>query len=126
MCCLEGKIKLLLFPEPPEKIKQLWLGEVEESKVFLKHTRVINNDICLSSVIVHEKKLGGYNPSVIFQGCVNQLMSLLKTDDGDAHFAQLYLLDPVLETTKRIGNMNMPSNTSLEEQRILLSLLQTV
>ena len=102
------------------------VGRWKKSEVFRNNARVLNNAICLSSVKVTEKKLPGYNPSVIFQGRVNQLMGPLKADDGNAHFAQLYLLDPVLETTKRIGNMNMPTNTSLQEQIILIGLLQTI
>ena len=68
-----------------------------------------------------------YNPSVIFQGCVNQLMSPLQAQDGAwACFAQLYILDSTLERTIRRSNMNMPRNTSKQEQETLEKLLQTV
>ncbi len=71
MCCLQGKVKLPFFPEPPEILKKLWLGEGKESEVFRNNARVLNNAICLSSVQVTEKKLPGYRPYVIFQGRVN-------------------------------------------------------
>ena len=102
------------------------MGEDPTSKVFKNNARVLNNAICLSSVKVTEKKLPGYNPSVIFQGCVTQFMGPLRAADGDARFAQLYCLDPVLETTKRIGNMNIPTNISKQDEIILLSLLDTI
>ena len=72
---LQGKIELPFFPEPPEILKKLWLGEGKESEVFRNNARVLNNAICLSSVKVTEKKSpGGYNPFVIFQGRVTQFM----------------------------------------------------
>ena len=127
MCCLDGKVKLPSYPEPPEILKDLWLGEDPTSKVFKNNARVLNNAICLSSVKVTEKKLPGYNPSVIFQGRVTQFMGPLTAADGDARFAQLNCLDPLfLETTKRIHNMNMPTNISKENERILLSLLPII
>ena len=115
LCCLDGKVNLPSYPEPPKILNDLWFGDRKQSKVFRKYARVLNNALCLSSVKVTEKKLPGYRPSVIFQGCVTQFMGPLRAADGDARFAQLYCLDPCLETTKRIGNMNMPTNTSKED-----------
>ena len=127
LCCLDGKIALPHFPQPPEEMKKLWLQQVPEAKVFLQHTRVINNAICLSSVVVTEKVMPNFNPSVIFQGRVNQLMGPLQAQDGvRARFAQLYVLDSSMETTIRIANMNMPSNISVADQNTLKKLLETV
>ena len=68
-----------------------------------------------------------YNPSVIFQGRVNQLMGPLQAQDGArARFAQLYILDSSLETTIRIDNMNMPINISIADQETLKKLLETI
>ena len=66
MCCLQGKVILPPYPEPPEILKDLWLGDGKKSEVFWNNARVLNNAICLLSVKVTEKKLPGYRPSVIF------------------------------------------------------------
>ena len=68
LCCLDGKVALPNFPEPPEELRKLWFNEISEAKVFLNHTRVTNNAICLSSVAVRERTFSNYTPSVIFQG----------------------------------------------------------
>ena len=77
LCCMDGKFILEHFPEPPEYLYNLWLHKVADTKVFLKHARVLNNAVCLSSVAVHEKIMPKYNPSIIFHGCLNQYISPL-------------------------------------------------
>ena len=68
-----------------------------------------------------------HNPSMIFQGRVNQLMGPLQPEDGvQAQFAQLYVLYSSMEATKRIANMNMPNNISVDDQNTLKKLLETV
>ena len=47
MCCLEGKVNLPSYPEPPEILKDLWLGHRKISEVFQNNARVLNNAICL-------------------------------------------------------------------------------
>ena len=90
LCCMDGKVILEHFPEPPEELNNLWLDKVPETEVFLKHARVLNNAVCLSSVAVHEKIMPKYNPSVIFHGRLNQYLGLLKAQDGVMpHFAHL-------------------------------------
>ena len=127
LCCLDGKIVLPHFPEPPPELRKLWFNEVPEAKVFLKYIRVINNAICLSSVRVQEKQTGAFNPSVIFQGRVVQRMGPLQPEPGDQPcFAQLYILDSSLETTTRFANMTIPANTTFEEKNTLRNLLETI
>ena len=108
---MDGKVTLDHFPEPPQKLNNLWLGEGEETEVFLKYARVLNNAVCLSSVAVHEKIMPNYNPSVIFHGCVNQYIGPLQAEDGvQPPFAQLYVLHSTLERTIRRSNMIMPND----------------
>ena len=127
LCCLDGKVALPNFPEPPEELRKLWFEEVPEAKVFLKYTRSINNAVCLSSVTVEEKKTGTFDPSVIFQGRVVQRMGPLQAEPGHRPcFAQLYVLDSSLETTTRYSNMTVPANISSAEKDTLKKLLQTI
>ena len=78
-------------------------------------------------LLLERKKMPNYNPSVIFQGHVNQLMGPLQAEDGvQTQFAQLYVLDSSIETTKRITNMNIPKNISLDDQNTPKKLLVTV
>ena len=127
LCCLNGKVVLPHFTEPPEELRKLWFNEIPEAKVFLNHTRVINNAICLSSVAVWERTFSNYTPSVIFQSQVVQWMGPLQPEPGTQPcFAQLYVLDPSLETTTRYANMTLPANTSQTDKATLKKLLETV
>ena len=127
LCCLNGKVALPHFPEPPEELRKLWFEETPEAKVFRKHTRVINNAVCLSSVSVHERTFTNFNPSVIFQGRVVQRMGPLQAEPGTRPcFAQLYVLDSSLETTTRFMNMTIPADTPQNTKNILKKLLQNV
>ena len=127
LCCLNGKVVLHHFPDPPEELRKLWFNEVPEAKVFLNHTRVINNAICLSSVAVREITFRNYTPSVIFQGRVVQRMGPLQPESGiQPCFAQLYVLDSSLETTTIYANMTLPANTSQTDKATLKKLFEAV
>ena len=78
---MEGKVTLDHFPKPPQKLNHLWLGEGEETEVFLKYARVLNNAVYLSSVA-----------QVGVPAC----------------FSQLYVLDSHMEITMRKHNKIMP------------------
>ena len=49
MCCNNGKIRTAIFPEPPNEIKDLWLGTSEESRIFRENSRILNNALTLAS-----------------------------------------------------------------------------
>ena len=49
-CCNNGKVDLTRFPDPPEVIKKLLIGENTESKLFRENTRCFNNALALSSI----------------------------------------------------------------------------
>ena len=54
-------------------------------------------------------------------------MGPLQAGDGvQPQFAQLYVLDSSMETTVRIGNMDMAHNISFADQNTSKKLLQTV
>ena len=125
-CCLEGKIDLEPFPLPPETILQLWQSQDRKSTLFRKHCRVINNAVCLSSIIVKERRVG-YTPSVIFQGKMQHKLGPLQPADGERpQFAQLYVLDPTLELSERFARMTIPAGMSTADRDLLHELLETV
>ena len=126
-CCLSGQIDLPKFPCPPQNLHDLWFGDSEEAKIFRKYSRILNNAVCLSSVLVGSIPITGFNPSIIYQGKVTQLLGSLRAEDGvTPTFAQLYVLDSNLETTTRYSNMMVPENTPENVKQILRNLLERV
>ena len=126
-CCLAGKICLPAFPPPPQAIKDLWFHNTPEAQLFRQHSRVLNNAVCLSSLAVRERTFTGYSPSVIFQGRVVQRMGPLQAEPGaQPLFAQIYVLDPSLETTIRFANMTLPASMTKHNKDTMQQLLATV
>jgi hypothetical protein len=127
-CCGNGKVILDPFPTPPPEINNLWNATDTEGRIFRENTRAINNSVCLTSIKVNQRKFGGrFNPSVIFEGKVQQLVGPLQAQEGeDPCFAQLYVHDPSLETSQRFKNMTIPANMSSSQKRTLEKVLKTV
>ena len=101
-CCSEGKINLTPFPKPPEALMNLWMGNDAKSRLFKAYARQLNNAVCLSSLTVTERNLGGFNPSVVFQGKVHHRAGALLPADGEQpKCAQLYVCDSAMESTFR-------------------------
>ena len=101
-CCSEGKINLTPFPKPPEALMNLWMGNDAKSRLFKAYARQLNNAVCLSSLTVTERNLGGFNPSVVFQGKVHHRAGALLPADGEQpKCAQLYVYDSAMESTFR-------------------------
>ena len=97
------------------------------AKVFRANRRSINNAVCLASLIVKEKKIKGFSPTVIFQGKVMHQMGPIHPEEGvNPHFSQLYVLDPSLETTTRFANMNLPKNMNKADKNRMKNLLEIV
>ena len=125
-CCSNGKVVLDPFPRPPAKIHELWKENDEKGCLFKKHSRTINNAVCLTSLEVKERR-AGYTPSVIFQGKVHHRVGALVPDQGDnPKFAQLYVFDPSLESTTRFNNMVLPSNLNTRQKLMMKEILQTI
>ena len=127
MCCSSGKVVLEPFPRPPELILRLFMSSSDESQIFRKNSRSINNAVCLTSIKNNTPTQEGWRPSVIFQGQVQTRMGPLLPAEGEQpRFAQLYVHDAALESTSRFNNLILPSNTSEEDKTILRSILDTV
>ena len=123
-CCSNGKVLPKVFPRPPEQLMKLWTGQGRIDRLFRSHTRELNNALCLSSIQVNEKKFGNFTPSVIFQGQLKHYAGALLPNDGcTPRFAQLYCMDPALETSQRFSNMYLHPNTSKSQKGELKELL---
>ena len=104
ICCKAGKVQLPPFPQPTKDIFDLWTEDTPQAKFFQANSRTFNNAICLSSIMVQEKTIGGYSPNVIFQGKMSHLMGPLYHEAGGKPcFAQLHVLDSRDETTLRFS-----------------------
>ena len=121
LCCNGGKVKLDLFPDPPQIIKNLLTTNSPEANLFKENTRSFNNALALSSVRVNEKRFkNGYSPSVIFEGKVTQMCGPLLPEEGETpRFAQLYVHDPATEHTTRVKNMCLPKHLSKLQTNII-------
>ena len=126
LCCNSGKVELTPYPSPPVFIKNLLTENSTEAKLFRENSRSFNNALALSSIRVNEKKFSnGYNPSVIFEGKVQQLYGPLLPENGeDPKFAQLYIHDPSTQHTIRVKNMCLPDSLSKQHVDIITKTLQ--
>ena len=125
LCCSNGKVVLKPFPRPPDDVLKRWKGQTPDDVLFRQHSRELNNALCISSIQVNQRHFAGYNPSVIFQGQMKHLVgSLLPSDGSRPKFAQLYCLDPALETTQRFQNMTIPADLSSSKKEKLKKLLK--
>ena len=117
-----------MFPIPPSEISRLWFANTSEGRLFREHARCINNAVCLTSIKVRQRNFEqGFNPSVIFLGRVVKLAGPLQAGEGETPcFAQLYVQDPMLETSLRFKNMTIPSSMSNSQKHILERILRTV
>ena len=124
-CCGNGKVLLEPFPKPPLELDKLWHGDTAEARIFRENARSINNAVCLTSIKVKKKDFGNqYIPNIIFQGKATQLVGPLRANEGDTpYFAQLYLHDPLLESSQRFQNMTIPANMSSPQKKTLEKVL---
>lgn len=128
LCCTNGKIKLDVFPEPPEFLHELCHGNQEISRVFRAHSRVINNQLALASQQVHEviQRNGGWSPCVVIQGKVNYFVGPLLASPGEAPvFAQTWVHDPHYEDEEsfEMDNIWLQRGTSNHTRNILRSII---
>ena len=96
-CCLEGKVKLPLFPAPPKEVMDL-LSPLDpnnlESRLYRQNIRSFNNALCMSSLVVNERQFSGWSPSVVFEGKVHQYIGPLETADGAQSIIPSVCLQP--------------------------------
>ena len=126
-CCSDGKVMLDRFPTPPPYIDNLWHADTPEGRLFRENARPINNAVCLTSIKVKQRSFDKFNPSVIFEGRVQQLAGPLEARPGEKPcFSQLYVLDPMLECGVRFKNMTIPESMSKAQRQVLKGVLESV
>ena len=132
LCCANGKVQLAPLPAPPPTLRQLWLEDSAEAKVFRKHARHLNSALALASQTVREvhPPQGGFTPSVVIQGRLYHRLGPLQARPGETpKFAQLYINDPQCEEPEaeaalRLGHIRLGGTASAVTQLTLLELLQ--
>jgi hypothetical protein len=55
MCCNQGKVRIEPLPKLPPKIEELFKGESEASKLFLRNIRKYNAQFAFGSIQVDDK-----------------------------------------------------------------------
>ena len=124
-CCCDGKVYLPPVPDPPTSIMNLWYEQSERAKLFREQSRSMNNALCLSSIKVNERRLTGYNPSVVFEGKMFQYCGSIQHEPGEIpKFCQLYVMDPSLSEAQRINNLILPQSVTPVQRTILEDLLK--
>ena len=126
MCCMDGKVVLPRIQKPTEPFLRLLFADDVEGRTFKKYIRSFNNGLCLSSLQYNQRQFrtGHFKPIVI-EGSVHQFLGpLIEKEAETPRFAQLWVHDPAMETTKRVQNMNLPANISHSEEGAVRKIIE--
>jgi hypothetical protein len=97
ICCLQGKIKLHLLPDPPTELKDLYERRDPNSAHFLTLIRRYNNSFAMTSAgaITDDTINNGFGPWIYrIRGKLwHKAGGLLPLDGEQPLFAQLYIYD---------------------------------
>ncbi|XP_021985032.2 uncharacterized protein LOC110880913 [Helianthus annuus] len=115
ICCSYGKVLLPDFKQPPEILKDLYVGVSAKSKFFLKNIRCYNSMFSITSMGGRiDKSINRGNAPYVFR-LIGQnyhtIGSLLPDDGNEPKFNQLYIYDTDNEIFNR-QNAVGGSNTS--------------
>ncbi|XP_035835800.1 uncharacterized protein LOC110888241 [Helianthus annuus] len=115
LCCSYGKILLPDFKQPPEILKDLYVGVSAKSKFFLKNIRRYNSMFSFASMGGRiDKTINRGNAPYVFRLSgqnYHTIGSLLPEDGNEPKFSQLYIYDTDNEIFNR-QNAVGGSNTS--------------
>ncbi|XP_035838299.1 uncharacterized protein LOC118485895 [Helianthus annuus] len=115
LCCSYGKVLLPDFKQPPEILKDLYVGVSAKSKFFLKNIRRYNSMFSFTSMGGRiDKTINRGNAPYVFRLSgqnYHTIGSLLPEDGNDPKFSQLYIYDTDNEIFNR-QNAVGGSNTS--------------
>lgn len=102
ICCGAGKIKLRLFSEPPEPLKQLLMGNSPQSKHFLKNILQYNCAFQMTSLGAKVITEGNFMPTFKVQGQIyHRIGSLLPLPNKEPQFLQLYFISDMEEQARK-------------------------
>ncbi|CAE1332525.1 unnamed protein product [Acanthosepion pharaonis] len=124
LCCFGGKIKLPSLDEPPQPLRDLFLGTTSESTHFLEAIRKYNCCFQMTSFGAKAISEGGWMPTFKVQGQVYHLMGSLLADQGEPpQFLQIYILaDYKKQVDVHLGIL--PTDISVGPRRDILFRLQ--
>ncbi|XP_028784301.1 uncharacterized protein LOC114740311 [Neltuma alba] len=130
MCCLQGKVPLPTFQDPPVQLFNLLAGHHPQSNHFRMYVRTYNMMFAFTSMggkidrnvndgrAPYVYKLSGQNMHLIG--------SILPTDGATPKFAQLYIYDTSNEVANRISATSGDSSTSSSVDISLVQMLQNM
>lgn len=106
ICCHKGKVNLPEFIEPPDNIKNLFIGSTEEAKNFREYIRNYNNALSFASMVSNLDPLMD-KPGPYFFKVHGQVMhytskSLHPEENKKRSYSQLYILDSKTATEERM------------------------
>ena len=127
MCCMKGLLSNVpVFPRPTPEIERLIHNDSEESSVFRKFSRTINNGVSMSSLRVTQPDHLNCS-GVIFQGKIYHSLGPRDYAENETpKFAQLYIHDSTDDTTLRYENLYLPLSTSNREKELIKSILENI
>ena len=106
ICCMKGKIQLLLLQRPLELLFNLMHGFDTRSSHFLQYIRQYNNMFSFTSIggkIDTSMNRGGGPPQFVLHGQnFHKIGSLLPNGSQHPKFSQLYIYDTENEISNRM------------------------
>ncbi|XP_057458802.1 uncharacterized protein LOC130749458 isoform X1 [Lotus japonicus] len=113
VCCINGKISLPFFQQPPELLSNLFSGNDPRSRNFLDHIRTYNSMFAFTSLggkVDGNMNNGGGPPQfVISSQNYHRIGSLLPNEGDVPKFAQLYIYDTQNEVANRMTHFGRSS-----------------
>ena len=95
LCCHGGKVNLILFPQPPDSLKNLIDGTDDDSSFFLKNIRKFNSGMAMASFQFTDTTVGGNKSMIRIQGQVYHCVGPMRNAAvNSTNFIQTYFLDP--------------------------------
>ena len=127
LCCSKGKYKLQELKEPPKVLKDLYEDfSSEEGKYFHQHIRQLNAALSMAWLHCDQVKFkSGINVFKIHGQMHNKIPTVVPDNGKPEAFAQIYILDPHLQTERR-ANLNGISGKDGQYKEIAKKLLTKI
>jgi hypothetical protein len=125
ICCDHGIVQLPAFPDPPEELKQLLIGQDHDSREFRENIRQYNASLAFTSLgvqIDNSVNRRGSGPYIfrIHGELRHRSGSLLPSPGQQPAYAQLYIHDPREALNHRMArNPNLLRRTMEKLQTML-------
>jgi hypothetical protein len=129
-CCSQGKIIFKAPTKPfPNELKQLFIENDEESKMFSKNIRQLNKSLALGSIVTKEIRLNGAGPYTYrqlgeFQRAFNE--NAMPEEDEAPSYGQLYMIEADAAQGIRVENNKNLNVKELNLMKKLADLLKRI